>query len=173
MLKFTQGHVTPWWDNSFKKLNFINYPLSNVEDIQKWLDEGYGGFTFGGAVFNMKQQLPDYSQPFFKLFDWEHVGISYFRLNTMHAVPMHQDGYPGFIERNRVITLSRIRKCIVFLEDWKSGHYLEVEGTPFVKWSAGDYVIWKYDAEHYAANIGQDPRYTMQITGLGKIDNDF
>ena len=173
MLKFTQGHVTPWWDNSFKKLNFINYPLSNVEDIQKWLDEGYGGFTFGGAVFNMKQQLPDYSQPFFKLFDWEHVGISYFRLNTMHAVPMHQDGYPGFIERNRVITLSRIRKCIVFLEDWKSGHYLEVEGTPFVKWSAGDYVIWKYDAEHYAANIGQDPRYTMQITGLSKIDNDF
>ena len=92
----------------------------------------------------------------------------------MSAVSMHRDGYPGFIERNCITNPLRIRRCIVFLEDWKSGHYLEVEGVPLVEWSTGDYyVIWKYDTEYYAANIGQDPRYTMQITGLGKIDNDF
>ena len=41
MLKYTQGHVIPWWDNSFKKLNrndinneivFIGRKCTNVKD---------------------------------------------------------------------------------------------------------------------------------------------
>ena len=58
-----------------------------------------------------------------------------------------------------------IRRAIVFLEDWASGHYLEVDNEPVVKWSAGDVVVWEYDTPHLAANMGTTPRYTLQITG--------
>ena len=32
-------------------------------------------------------------------------------------------------------------------------------------WQAGDTVEWTYDLPHMAANIGLEPRYTLQITG--------
>jgi hypothetical protein len=51
------------------------------------------------------------------------------------------------------------------LEDWKSGHYLEVMGVPYIGWKAGQVVEWTYDAPHMAANIGLEDRYTLQITG--------
>jgi hypothetical protein len=54
---------------------------------------------------------------------------------------------------------------LVLLEDWKSGHYLEVMDRPIVNWQAGQVVEWTYDTPHMAANIGLEPRYTLQITG--------
>jgi len=51
------------------------------------------------------------------------------------------------------------------LEDWKSGHYFEGMGNPVTQWRAGDAVEWDYDTPHMAANIGLEPRYTLQITG--------
>ena len=51
------------------------------------------------------------------------------------------------------------------MEDWKSGHYFEVEGNPFIEWKSGDYISWVGNTEHFAANIGIEYRYTLQITG--------
>jgi hypothetical protein len=34
-----------------------------------------------------------------------------------------------------------------------------------VSWVAGQTVEWQYDAPHMAANMGTEPRYTLQITG--------
>jgi hypothetical protein len=59
----------------------------------------------------------------------------------------------------------RIRRALVLLEDWKSGHYLEIQGKPVVGWKAGDVVEWVYDTPHMAANLGLEDRYTLQITG--------
>ena len=53
----------------------------------------------------------------------------------------------------------------MLLEDWKSGHYLEVNSRPVVDWPAGQVVEWVYDTPHSAANIGLEDRYTLQITG--------
>ena len=53
----------------------------------------------------------------------------------------------------------------MFLEDWQSGHYLELKGKPVTGWQAGFTPVWAYDAPHMAANIGATPRYTLQITG--------
>ena len=53
----------------------------------------------------------------------------------------------------------------MLLEDWKPGHYLEVDSKPYVAWKAGDTVEWVYDLPHMAANIGLEDRYTLQITG--------
>lgn len=168
MKKYFTGHIEPWWDDGYKRLDYQHYELTNVEDVRRWDQQGFGGFIYGGGVYNMKQVMPDYALPFFNIFDWDHVAISYFVLKTMMAVPPHQDNYPGFISRLNLTDRSRIRRAIVFLEDWKSGHYLEVDGDPFVRWRAGDWVCWIDDTMHYAANIGLENRYTMQITGLSK-----
>ena len=81
-------------------------------------------------------------------------------------MPVHEDRYKRYIELfNLQGQEYRIRRALVLLEDWKSGHYLEVLGQPVVGWRAGQVVEWVYDTPHMAANIGLEPRYTLQITG--------
>ena len=79
-------------------------------------------------------------------------------------IPVHGDNYKLYREKFKC-ELNDISRIIVFLEDWKSGHYFEYEGKPFVEWKAGDYATWVGDIEHFAANIGTEYRYTLQITG--------
>jgi len=54
----------------------------------------------------------------------------------------------------------------IFLEDWKTGHYFELNGNPILKWQAGDAIILDASKPHLSANAGIDPKFTMQITGL-------
>ena len=81
-------------------------------------------------------------------------------------MPVHSDLYKRYIE---VFDLqgkeTSIRRALVLLEDWKPGHYLEVDGHAYVNWRAGDTAEWVYDTPHMAANIGLEDRYTLQITG--------
>jgi hypothetical protein len=87
-------------------------------------------------------------------------------MNTGTILPTHQDTYKRYVELfNLQGQEHTIRRAIVFLEDWSSGHYLELKGKPVTGWRAGFTVVWAYDDPHMAANIGATPRYTLQITG--------
>ena len=81
-------------------------------------------------------------------------------------MPVHSDLYKRYIELFDLAGKEQsIRRALVLLEDWKPGHYLEVNGAPYVNWQAGTTVEWPYDTPHSAANIGLQDRYTLQITG--------
>lgn len=97
---------------------------------------------------------------------WKDVGTSYYRMPTGTVLPTHGDLYTKYINLFGLAGQEhRIRRAIVFLEDWKSGHYAEYMNQPLVNWVAGTVVEWPYDTPHMAANLGLDPRYTLQITG--------
>jgi hypothetical protein len=87
-------------------------------------------------------------------------------MHTGTVMPVHRDLYVKYIElfdlKGKEHTICR---ALVLLEDWQSGHYLEVNNKPIVDWTAGDTVEWIYDTPHMAANLGLTPRYTLQITG--------
>lgn len=167
-MKYKFGHVDPWWDNSFKDLNYLYTPLTNTHDLVRWINEGYRGLNFNGGLYDMKQPMPDYAQPFFSLFDWDNVGISFFRMRTCDVLPTHADSYISYRKMFNIQDPGVIWRCIVFLEDWKSGHYMEIDGRPHLEWRRGDYVLWNYDVPHYAGNFGVEDRYTLQITGMAR-----
>jgi hypothetical protein len=97
---------------------------------------------------------------------WKDIGTSYYRMDTGTILPTHGDLYLRYVDLfNLQNQEQRIRRAIVFLEDWKPGHYAEYNSTAKVDWRAGDVVEWCYDAPHMAANMGIEPRYTLQITG--------
>jgi hypothetical protein len=97
---------------------------------------------------------------------WKDIGTSYYRMMPGTILPTHQDRYVKYIS---IFDLQdkeeSIRRAVLFLEDWQSGHYAEYQGRPFVNWRAGAVVEWTYDTPHMAANLGSTPRYTLQITG--------
>ena len=97
---------------------------------------------------------------------WQDIGTSYYRMDTGTVLPEHSDRYVKYIDLfNLHKQEHQIRRAIVFLEEWSSGHYSECAGEPYVNWHAGDVIEWQYDTPHLAANLGLTPRYTLQITG--------
>jgi hypothetical protein len=85
-------------------------------------------------------------------------------MDTLDIMPPHYDHFEAYCrifnkEQNEVY------RAILFLEDWKPGHYFEYNKISFNNWNKGDYVMYSYDIEHAASNIGIQPRYTLQITG--------
>jgi len=168
-MKYRFGHISPWWDDSFKNLDYQYLPIKNTLDEERWIKEGYVNVRLNGQTYNMQrleQNMPEYAKPFLTMFDWDHVGLNFYRQNTLNMFPTHADCYISYRKMWNIKEPDQIWRCIVFLENWKSGHYFEIDGNPLVNWQKGDYVVWNFDVPHFAANIGIEPRYTMQITGI-------
>lgn len=162
------ANIDPFWDDEYKHLNYSVESFNNPLDTESWLKAGYLS-NFTGAMCDMRHAQPTWNQRFidhFTAMGWHNIGTSYYRMDTCTILPVHKDTYQRYIElfdlQGREHT---IRRAIVFLEDWASGHYLELKGIPVVGWRRGFTVIWAYDAPHMAANLGLTPRYTLQITG--------
>ena len=164
-MRYLTGHVNPWWDDSFKELDYQYIPIKNTDDEVRWRSEGYVNVTLNGALYAMPRSMPKYADKFMTLFNWQNQGIGFFRMNTLDMFPVHQDHYTSYKKLFNIADPMTIWRCVVFLEDWKSGHYFEIDGRPIVNWQRGDYVRWNYDVPHYAGNFGTEPRYTVQITG--------
>jgi hypothetical protein len=87
-------------------------------------------------------------------------------MNQCDIIPVHQDHYTVYKKILGTDQTDRVWRAVVFMEDWKSGHYFEIDSHPWIEWHAGDYIVWKNDVPHMAANIGRTDRYTLQITGV-------
>lgn len=83
-------------------------------------------------------------------------------------IPNHHDGYHHFRDNHPGTHLDDVVRHMVFLEDWKPGHYFELEFKPIIEWKAGDMIVLNHQRVHCSANVGKDPKYTLQITGILK-----
>ena len=161
-------HIPKFWDDEFKQLNYINETFNDESSTQRWLAQGYAN-RFTGDMCDMRSPQPSWNQQFVNIYSelgWKDIGTSYYRMGTGTILPTHGDLYLRYVDLfNLKGQEHRIRRAIVFLEDWKPGHYFEGNNDAKVNWRAGDVVEWQYDAPHLAANLGLEPRYTLQITG--------
>jgi len=123
-------------------------------------------------MYDMKNVMPDWCDRFFSLFDGANTGLSFYKMETCNILPYHKDTYSYYKNLFDIKNNLSIWRAIIFLEDWKPGHIFEIEKTPISKWKAGEYVLWQYDAEHMAANLGLEPRYTAQLTFID-IQGDY
>jgi len=163
-------NIKPFWDNEYKNLDYRKEIFNDEYAIEEWRKQGYNNDidSFSGKMANYEDVLPSWHN---KILDWveeefqlKDIGCCYYRMGTNDIIPNHIDAYNVYREKFNCKT-EDVYKILVFLEDWKSGHYFEVKGKPFVKWKSGDYISWTGNTEHFAANIGIEYRYTLQITG--------
>jgi hypothetical protein len=161
-------HLPVFWDDEFKGLDYVNEDFNDTENLELWTALGYAN-KFTGDMCDMRRPQPSWNYQFIKIFQemgWKDIGTSYYRMGTGTILPTHSDLYLRYIDVFKLQGQEHtIRRAIVFLEDWRPGHYFEGADQPTVNWRAGDVVEWEYDAPHLAANLGLDPRYTLQITG--------
>ena len=160
--------IPKFWDDEFKRLDYIDEEFNDPESLKKWTDLGYTN-KFTGSMCDMRSPQPSWNKEFIKIYEamgWKDIGTSYYRMDTGTVLPTHSDLYVRYIDIfNLKGKEERIRRAVVFLEEWKEGHYSEINGCGFVNWDAGTVLEWSYDTPHAAANIGIESRYTLQITG--------
>lgn len=157
-----------FWDDEFKTLTYTHEEFNDTASLEKWKALGFAN-RFTGDMCDMRGIQPSWNHRFISAFQdlgWKDIGTSYYRMGPGTCLPNHSDLYARYIDLFGLHGReTRIRRAIIFLEDWKSGHYAEYAGHPYTLWRAGDTVIWHYDVPHMAANMGFEDRYTLQITG--------
>ena len=165
-----RGWVDPtslWNTELVKNLPYAREAFNDEIQLAMWIKQGHQPRT--GGLFDMRR--PNQPSSTQLLIDWashlEHVGVSYYEMAPGDNLPYHSDTYKKYIslfdlwDRHK-----RIWRYIFFVEDWKPGHIFEIDGMPLTQWKSGDYVAWRYDVPHMAANLGTDNRYTIQLTGV-------
>ena len=158
------GHIDPSWKDQYKDLAYINEPFNDPISLKEWRELGYTQTKFTGDMYDMRQLEPKWMNSLRDHFTWKHFSWSLYRMNPGCCLPMHSDTYLRFRQLHN--WQGDIHRAIIYMEDWQSGHVSECENTVITNWRAGDYIVWKNDTLHLAANVGKTPRYTLQITGV-------
>lgn len=154
------------WGNSFLNLDYQNEPFNDSLALAHWHKLGFDQTKFTGDLYDMRRPEPDWIPKIKKEFKWSNFSWALYRMTPGCTLPVHSDSYTKFREIYNVKDTRTIYRAIIFLENWKSGHYFELNGVPILQWCAGDCVWWQWDTPHIAANIGSSDRYTLQITGI-------
>tara|TARA_B100001094_G_scaffold108109_1_gene104074 strand:+ start:440 stop:934 length:495 start_codon:yes stop_codon:yes gene_type:complete len=160
---WTKGKCPVLWDEGYKYFNYVRQPITGAES-DTWREQGYTHETTTGKMYDSRNPMPDYVEQVAQLLNLKNCGFVFYKMDTLDIMPTHVDHYNTYC---KVFNQKHedVRRAIVFLEDWKPGHYFEVDSTALVNWKAGEFVLWHPEVPHAASNIGVDSRYTLQITG--------
>jgi hypothetical protein len=160
---YHKGFVPKIWDDEYKKFDYVRQPITG-EEADTWRSQGYTHETTTGKMYDSRNPMPDWVNTIANLMNLRNPGFVFYRMDTLDIMPTHVDHFNTYC---RVFNKDRkeVRRAIVFLEDWKPGHYFQVDNVGVVNYKAGEYVLWAPDVPHAASNIGVEPRYTLQITG--------
>jgi len=161
---YTRGLTKPFWGFEHQFLDYQRETFNCDEDIIRWRSQGYTQSHFTGSMYDMKNKMPEWCDKFFRIFQGSNIGLSFYRMDTCNILPHHRDTFSYYKKLFNIENNQSIWRAVIFLENWKPGHIFEIENEPITKWRAGEYVLWQYDAEHMAANLGLEPRYTAQLT---------
>lgn len=169
--RWAKSWIKPWWTDH-RNLPYVNEPFNDATSIDLWRNLGYTQTKFTGDMYDMRNPEPTWIDPFRRIFKWQHFSWSVYRMGPGCVLPNHSDTYARFCDIHKVEDAEQIYRAVIMLEDWNSGHYFEIDGTPYTGWIAGDTFVWRNDVEHLAANVGMTDRYTLQITGVS-IEDPF
>lgn len=161
-----QFKIDDCWGDTHRNLDYTHHAFNNSEDVVTWQRLGYTQTRFTGDMYDMRSPEPACIPALRNLFQSESFAWSFYRMRPGDVMPEHSDSYVRFCELHQIHDVEQIVRWVIFLEDWASGHYFEIAGTPLTSWQKGTVICWHGTTPHLAANVGKTPRYTLQITGL-------
>ena len=129
--------------------------------------ERYHGLVSLAIARDIPSAVTDYLDQCF-----DHLSDKVYAMHRMppgKLLPWHHDAYKTYAQRRDVQDLSLITRVILFPETWVFGHVLQIGDESMHAWQCGDWVSWQGTTPHLAANLGQQDRYTLQITGITNV----
>lgn len=163
--KWTRGHVNRFWSaDDYRNFEYIRQSVTD-EEYGDWVGQGYDYVkSFTGSMYDNRNPMPEWVNRFDSIFNLKNLTYTFYKMKTLEIMPVHVDHFRTYM-RLMDVEYKSVKRILVMLEDWKPGHYLEIDGMGIVNWIAGDWFMWDSDVPHAASNIGIEDRYTLQITG--------
>ena len=158
--------------DNFYSFNYVKQPVTKKEELTTWRTKGYYHDSFTGSMYGSKNPMPDWVKQVSNHIGLANCGYTFYRMDTLDIMPEHEDHFETYCKVFKV-DRRNVYRAILFLEDWKTGHYFDYNGVGFVNWNKGDYVLYSFDTPHSASNLGTEPRYTLQITGTYELINNL
>ena len=122
------------------------------------------GYNHDNSMYYRAFEVDDEVHEFCRtLFPRYSVGIM--KQPPGQTLPSHEDTFYKFAKTHDIDPYECCRVNI-FLEDWCSGHYFEINENPVLHWKRGDAIIIERDEPHLSGNMGLTTKYTMQVTGV-------
>jgi hypothetical protein len=137
--------------------NSSEYDEQNIRHIN-------AGYTDKNTQYYQTFELSDEYHTFAKTI-FSDYSVSVIKQMPGQTIPEHFDTFYKFSEKNKC-NKEDVCRLNFFLEEWKTGHYFEIDNEPYVNWGKMSFKIIRYGQPHLSGNMGMEPKYTMQITGL-------
>ena len=119
-------------------------------------------------VYSMPNPMPKFVDEVTSQFDYDVVAVAFNRTPPGNILPLHSDLYENYVKAYNINDINNIHRYIIFLEDAKIGHIMQIGNNVFTQWKAGDVCSWQGSTLHAAYNMGYEHRYTMQVTCSNK-----
>lgn len=156
------------------KLNFKEHKFSLMNNVdeqgrsnqfeeqnRQYVQAGYSeNNTQYWQTFDVDDACIEFGRSLFPRFS-----MSVIKQMPGQTLPSHLDTFFTFSVNNGIEPKDCVR-INIFLEDWKTGHYFEINETPVLQWKQGDAIMIEIEEPHLSGNMGMEPKYTMQVTGV-------
>jgi len=100
----------------------------------------------------------------------EHSMVTINLVEPGFFIPPHRDAFlklREYVKINNIdITDKEPVRINLFLQDHKIGHFFEMENEVCFNYKKGDFAIIKLNKIHSVINIGNENRYTLQVSGF-------
>lgn len=95
----------------------------------------------------------------------DHAVVAIHRQDPGQVLPWHFDRF-WMLKRLHPSETRPIYRFLMFMEDWKIGHILQIGNTILPNWKKGDVIVWHPGTLHLSANVGLEKKWTCNITGF-------
>lgn len=157
-----------WKKEEFENLQYnctLDYGEPNMLKYHHHLYQN----IIGNCVYSLPNKMPKFVDKIIDTFQYKIKAPAINLMKPGQILPLHKDLYTKFKNKYDVNQTDDIHRYIIFLEDAKPGHFMQIENEIITKWNAGDLVSWKGEIMHGAYNLGYENRYTLQLTCVDNI----
>ncbi len=152
---YTNGHL-----ESDINIDYKNLPYRTRVDDSSGKNKDLYGKMYNASMDEDKNNF-DFSH----LFNWKNIGWNFYKFEPGKWLRPHQDHFYFYKKYYNLESDETIRRCNIFLEDWKPGHAFGIDDKIIIHWKKYDYYVWDSTVEHWGGNFGSEDRYTLQLTG--------
>jgi hypothetical protein len=116
----------------------------------------------------IKPELTENLRSILSEYQGKKYNYNFLKLTPGCQLMWHFDTYATFVKFNQITEdqIGEVQRTAIMMKDWNHGQVLEIDGSIFSHWKAGDTFIWKAETWHGLCNFGPSEIIVAQITFL-------
>ena len=160
-----EGLVGKAWAEEHRRLPYTREPLSEFDRLL-YERSGYKMLKDTSLTHEIYSNpiLPTWCNYLTHIFGLYDMDVEFHKIGLLDFVPQHVPSIKKYCEKHTVDP-ENVFQIVMFLEDWQSGQYLELDNIGITNWKEGDWYKIRSGTEIAYGNFGKANMYLFSVTG--------